>query len=97
MRFGLLGITICDEYGGSGMDATAAVIAHEELSYSDPGFCLAYLAHSMLLVNNFAVNAGDELKKKYLEGMCTGDFIGAMAMSEADAGTDVFRHVNKSC
>ena len=88
-EIGLLGITISDEFGGSGMDATAAVIAHEELSYSDPGFCLAYLAHSMLLVNNFAVNAGEELKKKYLEKMCTGDFIGAMAMSEPDAGTDV--------
>ena len=88
-EIGLLGITISDEYGGSGMDATAAVIAHEELSYSDPGFCLAYLAHSMLLVNNLAVNAGDDLKKKYLEKMCTGEFIGAMAMSEPDAGTDV--------
>lgn len=78
------------------MDATAAVIAHEELSYSDPGFCLAYLAHSMLLVNNFSVNAGDDLKKKYLEPMCTGDFIGAMAMSEPDAGTDVLGMTSKA-
>ncbi len=88
-ELGLLGITVSDDFGGSGMDATAAVIAHEELSYSDPGFCLAYLAHSMLLVNNFSVNAGDELKTKYLPGMCDGSFIGAMAMSEPDAGTDV--------
>ena len=88
-EIGLLGITVSDEFGGSGMDATAAVIVHEELSYSDPGFCLAYLAHSMLLVNNFAVNASDDLKKKYLEGMCTGEFVGAMAMSEPNAGTDV--------
>jgi isovaleryl-CoA dehydrogenase len=88
-ELGLLGITVPEEFGGSGMDATAAVIAHEELSYSDPGFCLAYLAHSMLLVNNFSVNAGADLKKKYLESMCTGEFIGAMAMSEPDAGTDV--------
>jgi isovaleryl-CoA dehydrogenase len=88
-ELGLLGITVPEEYGGSGMDATAAVIVHEELSYSDPGFCLAYLAHSMLLVNNFAVNAGEELKKKYLPSMCDGSFIGAMAMSEPDAGTDV--------
>ncbi len=86
---GLLGITADDKFGGSGMDATAAVIAHEELSYSDPGFCLAYLAHSMLLVNNFSVNAGVDLKSKYLPGMSDGSFIGAMAMSEPDAGTDV--------
>lgn len=95
-ELGLLGITVSEEFGGSGMDATAAVIAHEELSYSDPGFCLAYLAHSMLLVNNFAVNAGDELKKKYLEPMCTGEFIGAMAMSEPDAGTDVLGMTSKA-
>lgn len=95
-ELGLLGITVSDTYGGSGMDATAAVIAHEELSYSDPGFCLAYLAHSMLLVNNFAVNAGEDLKKKYLEKMCTGEFIGAMAMSEPDAGTDVLGMTTKA-
>ena len=88
-EIGLLGITVPEEYGGSAMDATAVVIVHEELSYSDPGFCLAYLAHSILLVNNFAVNADDGLKKKYLKGMCTGEFIGAMAMSEPNAGTDV--------
>jgi len=95
-ELGLLGITVSEDFGGSGMDATAAVIAHEELSYSDPGFCLAYLAHSMLLVNNFAVNAGDDLKKKYLEKMCTGEFIGAMAMSEPDAGTDVLGMTSKA-
>ena len=49
---GLLGITVPEEYGGAGLDAVAATIAHEELSYSDAGFALAYLAHSMLFVNN---------------------------------------------
>jgi isovaleryl-CoA dehydrogenase len=49
---GLLGITVPAEYGGSEMDATAAVIAHEELAASDPAFCLSFLAHSMLFVNN---------------------------------------------
>jgi isovaleryl-CoA dehydrogenase len=53
-------------FGGSGMDTTAAVIVHEELSASDPGFCLAYLAHSMLLVNNLNQNGNDELRAKYL-------------------------------
>ncbi|MCS6838359.1 MAG: acyl-CoA dehydrogenase family protein [Bdellovibrionaceae bacterium] len=86
---GLLGITAPIEWGGSGMDAVAAVIVHEELSYSDPGFCLAYLAHSMLLVNNFAVNASQEQKKEHLARMCDGSCIGGMAMSEPHVGTDV--------
>lgn len=86
---GLLGITVSEEYGGSGLDAVAAVIVHEEMSYSDPGFCLAYLAHSMLCVNNFYANASASQKKLLLSKMCTGEFIGAMGMSEPDAGTDV--------
>lgn len=43
---GILGLTVPEEYGGTGMDASAVCLVHEELSYSDPGFCLAYLAHS---------------------------------------------------
>lgn len=88
-ELGLLGLTVSEEFGGSGQDATAAVIVHEELSYSDPGFCLAYLAHSMLCVNNFYVNASEVQKKLLLPKMCSGEFIGAMGMSEPDAGTDV--------
>ncbi|MBT3971707.1 MAG: isovaleryl-CoA dehydrogenase, partial [Euryarchaeota archaeon] len=57
---GLLGITAPVEHGGSGMDAISAAIVHEELSYSDPGFALAYLAHSMLFVNNLSFNASEE-------------------------------------
>lgn len=86
---GLLGITVPEAYGGSGMDATAVVIAHEELSASDPGFCLAYLAHTLLAVNNLAVNGSEEQKQKYLPGLSSGSLIGAMAMSEPDYGTDV--------
>ncbi len=88
-EMGLLGITVDEEYGGSGMDATAAVIVHEELSASDPGFCLAYLAHSMLCVNNFAVNASEAQKKRVLPKLCSGEWIGAMGMSEPAVGTDV--------
>ena len=88
-QLGLLGITVPEAYGGAGMDAVSAVIAHEEISYSDPGFCLAYLAHSMLLVNNVAVNASEEQKKKYLPKLCSGEWIGGMAMSEPAVGTDV--------
>ena len=86
---GLLGISVPEEYGGSNLDATACVIVHEELCYSDPGFALAYLAHSMLFVNNFAHNANEEQKQRILPKVCSGEWIGAMAMSEPDAGTDV--------
>ena len=65
-ELGLLGITAPSDHGGSGMDATAAVIAHEELSAVDPGFCLAYLAHAMLFVNNLSVNGDEAQKEKYL-------------------------------
>ncbi len=88
-ELGLLGLTAPEEFGGAGMDATAAVIVHEELSASDPGFALAYLAHSMLFVNNLAVNGSDEQKARFLPGVCSGLAIGCMAMSEPDVGTDV--------
>ncbi len=89
-ELGLLGITVDEQYGGSGMDATAACIVHEELSASDPGFALAYLAHSMLCVNSLSVNGSEEQKRKYLPNLCTGEFIGCMALSEPHVGTDVF-------
>ncbi len=88
-ELGLLGITVPETYGGAGMDATAAVLTHEELSSSDPGFCLAYLAHSMLCVNNLAVNGSEEQKKNFLPKLCSGEWVGAMAMSEPSVGTDV--------
>lgn len=88
-ELGLLGITVPEEFGGSGLDASAACLVHEELSWSDPGFALAYLAHSMLCVNNLARNASPEQKKKYLPKLCSGEWVGAMAMSEPSIGTDV--------
>ena len=58
---GILGLTVPEVYGGTGLaDATAVSIVHEELSYSDPALCLSYLAHSILLVNNLAVNGNKE-------------------------------------
>jgi isovaleryl-CoA dehydrogenase len=86
---GLLGITVSEAYGGSGLDAMAALIVHEEIAWSDPGFALAYLAHSMLCVNNFAQNANEEQKKRILPKLCSGEWVGAMAMSEPHVGTDV--------
>ncbi len=88
-EMGLLGITVPDEWGGGGMDAVAAVIAHEVLSTSDPGFALAYLAHSMLFVNNFFQNANDDQKRRYLSQVCSGEWVGGMCLTEPEAGTDV--------
>ena len=88
-ELGLLGISADEKYGGAGLDATACAIVHEELSASDPGFALAYLAHSMLFVNNLSFNGSEEQKARILPHVCSGEWIGAMAMSEPDAGTDV--------
>lgn len=88
-ELGLLGVTVPEAYGGSGMDATAAVIVHEEISASDPGFGLAYLAHAMLCANNLAVNGGEDIKRRALPKLCTGEWVGAMAMTEPAVGTDV--------
>ena len=88
-ELGLLGLSAEEKYGGAGLDATACAIVHEELSASDPGFALAYLAHSMLFVNNLTFNGSDEQKARILPQVCSGEWIGAMAMSEPDAGTDV--------
>ena len=85
---GLLGITVPEKWGGSGMDATAAVIVHEELSAVDPGFALAYLAHSMLFVNNFFQNASDAQRARVLPKVCSGAWVAGMGMSEPMAGTD---------
>jgi len=88
-ELGLLGITVPEAHGGAGMDTTAAVIVHEELSKHDPGFCLAYLAHSMLFVNNFYYCSNDEQKKRYLAKTISGEWVAGMGMTEPGAGTDV--------
>jgi isovaleryl-CoA dehydrogenase len=65
-ELGLLGITLGEEVGGAGLDATAAVIAHEELAAADPAFTLSYLAHSMLFANNLYVNGNEAQRMRYL-------------------------------
>ena len=88
-ELGLFGVTVPEAHGGVGMDATACAIVHEELSAADPAFCLAYLAHSLLCVNNLAYNASPSQLAKYLPDLCSGKKIGGMCMSEPNAGTDV--------
>lgn len=86
---GILGITADTECGGTGMDAVAACIAHEELAAADPAFCLSFLAHSMLFINNLNQNGNKEQKMKFLPSACNGTKVGGMCMSEPGAGTDV--------
>jgi glutaryl-CoA dehydrogenase len=88
-KLGLLGITVPTDDGGGGMDAVAAVIAHHEMSKSDPGFTLAYLAHAMLFVNNLNQNGSDEQRERWLPDACAGRTVGGMCMTEPASGTDV--------
>ena len=88
-EMGLLGLTVPTEYGGSGMDATSVAIVNEELSYSDPGLCLSFLAHDQLFVNNLVHSGTDEQKHRILPKVCSGEWIGCLGMSEPDYGTDV--------
>jgi isovaleryl-CoA dehydrogenase len=88
-ELGVLGITLPAEDGGAGMDTVAAVIVHHELSKYDPGFALAYLAHSMLFVNNFYHCSNAEQRGRYLAKTLTGEWVAGMGMTEPGAGTDV--------
>lgn len=86
---GLLGVTIPEQDGGAGLDSVAAVIIHHELSKFDPGFTLAYLAHSMLFVNNFYHCSNAEQRARYLPKTLSGEWVAGMGMTEPGAGTDV--------
>jgi isovaleryl-CoA dehydrogenase len=88
-KLGLIGVTIPEGDGGANLDATASVIVHEELSYSDPGFALGYLAHALLFVNNFYWAGNPTQRRKYLPKVLTGELIGCMGMTEPSVGTDV--------
>ena len=88
-ELGVLGITVPESHGGAGLDTVAAVIVHHELAKSDPGFTLAYLAHSMLFVNNFFHSANDAQRKRYLPKVISGEWIAGMGLTEPGAGTDV--------
>lgn len=86
---GLLGITADEEYGGLAMGYQAHCIVLEELSRASGSIGLSYAAHSQLCVNQLMLNGNAEQKAKYLPGLVSGDKIGALAMSEHSAGSDV--------
>ncbi|MCA0206662.1 MAG: isovaleryl-CoA dehydrogenase [Proteobacteria bacterium] len=86
---GLLGITVPEEYGGAGMGYLAHAVAVEEIARASASISLSYGAHSNLCVNQIKLNGSAEQKEKYLPGLVSGRKIGALAMSEAGAGSDV--------
>ncbi len=86
---GLLGISITEEYGGSGMGYLAHVVAVEEISRASASVGLSYGAHSNLCVNNLFLNGSIAQRQKYLPKLCSGEHVGALAMSEPGAGSDV--------
>lgn len=86
---GLLGITVSEEYGGAGMGYLAHVIATEEISRASASVGLSYGAHSNLCVNQIFRNGTHAQKTRYLPGLISGEHIGALAMSEHSAGSDV--------
>ncbi len=86
---GLLGITANPEFGGSGMGYLAHVVAMEEISRASASVGLSYGAHSNLCVNQINRWGTTAQKEKYLPGLCSGDTVGALAMSESGSGSDV--------
>ncbi|MFM9272224.1 isovaleryl-CoA dehydrogenase [Halomonas elongata] len=86
---GLLGITVPEEDGGSGMGYLAHCIAMEEISRASASVALSYGAHSNLCVNQIKLNGNAQQKARYLPGLISGEHVGALAMSEPGAGSDV--------
>jgi len=88
-ELGLLGMTVPGEYGGSDMGYLAHLVAMEEISRASGSVGLSYGAHSNLCVSNLYANGNEAQRKKYLPKLCTGEWKGALAMSEPGAGSDV--------
>ena len=88
-ELGVLGITVPEEYGGAGMGYLAHMIAMEEISRASASVGLSYGAHSNLCVNQIKRNGSDEQRRKYLPKLISGEHVGALAMSESGAGSDV--------
>jgi isovaleryl-CoA dehydrogenase len=86
---GLLGITVDEEYGGTGLGYLAHCVAMEEISRGSASVGLSYGAHSNLCVNQINRNGTAEQKRKYLPKLVSGEWVGALAMSEPNAGSDV--------
>ena len=88
-ELGFLGLTVSPDYGGAGLGYLAHTIAMEEISRASAAVGLSYGAHSNLCVNQLALNATEEQKRRYLPKLLSGEHVGALAMSEPGAGSDV--------
>ena len=88
-ELGLLGVTVEEEFGGAGMGYLAHSVAVEEIARASASVSLSYGAHSNLCVNQIKLNGSAEQKQKYLPKLISGEHVGALAMSEAGAGSDV--------
>ncbi|MEO0400408.1 MAG: isovaleryl-CoA dehydrogenase [Pseudomonadota bacterium] len=86
---GLLGLTAHEDFGGAGLGYVAHCVAMEEISRGSGAVGLSYGAHSNLCVNQISLNGTDEQKARYLPKLCSGEHLGALAMSEPGAGSDV--------
>jgi isovaleryl-CoA dehydrogenase len=88
-ELGLLGITVPERWGGAGLGYLAHALAMEEISRASGAVGLSYGAHSNLCVNQIRLNGTDEQRERYLPGLVRGEHVGALAMSEPQAGSDV--------
>ncbi len=88
-ELGLLGVTVDEKYGGAGMGYLAHTVAVEEVARASASVSLSYGAHSNLCVNQIKLNGTEEQKQKFLPRLISGEHVGALAMSEASAGSDV--------
>ncbi len=86
---GLLGITVAERYGGADMGYLAHAVAVEEIARASASVALSYGAHSNICVNQISLNGTEEQKQKYLPALVSGEHVGALAMSEVGAGSDV--------
>jgi len=85
---GILGVTIPPDYGGAGADLLAGVIAIEELARASASVALSYGAHANLCTDGIFRNGNDTQRARYLPGLCTGELVGALALTEPNAGSD---------
>ena len=88
-ELGFLGMTVPAEHGGAGLGYLAHIVAMEEISRASAAVGLSYGAHSNLCVNQISLNATEEQKRRYLPKLLSGEHVGALAMSEPGAGSDV--------
>jgi len=86
---GLLGMTVAEGFGGSNMGYLAHCVVMEEISRASAAVGLSYGAHSNLCLNQIQKNGSDQQRSKYLPKLCSGEHVGALAMSEPGAGSDV--------